>query len=401
MRFHFTLVSELDNDVDIKVDQDSINIEINNIEDELSTTMNSLDFITTTIDNLITVKQHVQMFGITPQFLHLVDSDKELSNSLNIELETDTDVTVTLEGLGEAIAKGFKWLIEKIKAFGKWLLGLIPFRKKKVEAAKDNLKKENIVKEATEEIKKQQADYMKSMAQAEVKLKKNADEKDEIDKALDELINDMKDLLDEKFNEPLSEDLFQNKFFTPKIAKELLNVFFEANKAWRVGSVDFITAGTEFKVSDINKLFLSAGKDKVKYYYIDDDDFLKVDILTHDELVQKGYKELEFVFNDEDPKWTISLLEKLGEDVINFYNNFNTGVSILKKYESQISQSLKEQESNAFKKIKNNVMMMIALYNDIVTKFNNFVDAYVLVVNLSKKDIITTLVKESKEHFKK
>ena len=68
------------------------------------------------INNLSFVRSHIKKFGITPQFLHLVDDNKQLSNSLKVALEEDIDIEKIEEAFKETINKAYNSISNKIKA---------------------------------------------------------------------------------------------------------------------------------------------------------------------------------------------------------------------------------------------------------------------------------------------
>lgn len=84
MQLQFSL--EDDNDVDIKIDADSINIEINNIEDEIGVIDAHLNNLFEVSANLRTVRNHIKKFGITKEFLHLVNENNKLGSAIGLVL---------------------------------------------------------------------------------------------------------------------------------------------------------------------------------------------------------------------------------------------------------------------------------------------------------------------------
>lgn len=114
------------------------------------------------IDNLTSLRAHVKKFGVTKQMLHLVNANNQLGNAIDIALpyyESDDEADdineddipaeeVVMEGFGsamkkakDAVVKFFKWIWEKLKAFGTAIADFFRNYKKKIAGAKDKLKK--------------------------------------------------------------------------------------------------------------------------------------------------------------------------------------------------------------------------------------------------------------------
>lgn len=155
MQLQFSL--EDDNDVDIKIDEDSVNIEINAAKTDVEDAEDKLELITSAIDNLVTVKNHILKFGITPQFLHLVNTNNSLGSAIGLALpyyEDDNadldqvdkdelpDTEVVLESMEETLGKAkekflaaLKWLKDKALALWNKIKQWLGIKSKKIEEA--------------------------------------------------------------------------------------------------------------------------------------------------------------------------------------------------------------------------------------------------------------------------
>lgn len=201
-------------DLGLKVLKNEINEEIENEPSPIIDIMNGFSKCGNyleIIDNFKSIRKHINMFGITKEFLHLVNSDNQLSNALNITLPyyeddndeidldnlpgVDEELIPSMEGLiGDAkdnIVKFFKWLKEKIVNFFKWLWDKITFKKKAVEDSKIDVEK--IKKEVDAEIKtildKYETSEKKLTPEEQAKINKECDE---IVKKVEEAIKNKK-----------------------------------------------------------------------------------------------------------------------------------------------------------------------------------------------------------------
>ena len=133
MNIIFSLEDE--QDTNITIDEDSINIEIDIAKDELEEAENKFELITSAIENLTNVRNHIKKFGITKEFLHLVNTNNSLGSAIGLMLphyEDDSEVSdveevdipeaeIVIEGLGEAVSKAKDKLLELLKWFReKW-----------------------------------------------------------------------------------------------------------------------------------------------------------------------------------------------------------------------------------------------------------------------------------------
>lgn len=97
--------------------------------------------VTQVIDNLLTIRAHINKFGITPQFLHLVDDNKQLSNSLKIDLEDFNDRETATAAIVGNIKKAIIWLKELFKNLGKHIVDFFKFLFNETEELKANFQR--------------------------------------------------------------------------------------------------------------------------------------------------------------------------------------------------------------------------------------------------------------------
>lgn len=97
--------------------------------------------VTQVIDNLLAIKSHIKKFGITPQFLHLVDDNKQLSNSLKIDLEDFNDGETATAAIVGNIKKAIEWLKNLFKNLGKHIVDFFKFLFNETEELKANFQR--------------------------------------------------------------------------------------------------------------------------------------------------------------------------------------------------------------------------------------------------------------------
>lgn len=121
-----------------------------------------LDSFFEIIANLKHVQNNIKRFGVTKELIHLINKDRNFSDSTGITLpyyESDDEADdineddipaeeVVMEGFGDAMKKAkdavvkfFKWIWEKLKAFGTAIADFFRNYKKKITGAKEKLKK--------------------------------------------------------------------------------------------------------------------------------------------------------------------------------------------------------------------------------------------------------------------
>ena len=123
----------LEDDVNIDISDDDINISISETEAELGESETEITDIIEginanceVISNLKTLRTHITKFGVTKPFLHLVNSNGELSSALNILIpsceeenidQIDENDLPGTEIFVEAIEGTMNKVKEKIKKF--------------------------------------------------------------------------------------------------------------------------------------------------------------------------------------------------------------------------------------------------------------------------------------------
>ena len=110
--------------------EEETNIDISIVEqnEELESARIKIEEVSKTIENLFLVRDNIKRFGITKELLHLVDDNKQLSNSLKINLEDefssgDTAISSVTGGIKAAI----EWLKNLFLALGKGIKNFFKF----------------------------------------------------------------------------------------------------------------------------------------------------------------------------------------------------------------------------------------------------------------------------------
>lgn len=106
---------------------------------ELITTLKQGYQLSEVISNLLFIRSHIKKFGVTKEFLHLVDDNKQLSHSLKIDLEEDNELIVVTE----AFKLNIKDMIKRVKAWfaNLWhkFLVFLGIRKENIAEKKESL----------------------------------------------------------------------------------------------------------------------------------------------------------------------------------------------------------------------------------------------------------------------